>query len=153
MTNSRITGSPANGLPRLFSFLLPAALALGAVTLPAQQPSLAGHWRGVDRGAILTVVIQPNGQYIQHAQSGTLMTSQSGQFKLLGSNRIASSAANSPARTPQINHATSEVGGYSPSQRTDGPHGVTNTIVFAGPNKIVFTDERTHRSITMTRMP
>ena len=153
MTNSRITEGAANGLPRLFSFLLLAALGLGAVSSYAQQPSLAGHWRGVDRGATVTIEIRPNGQYSQIAQSGTLRTIQSGQFRFLGSDRALSSAANPPARTPQINHATQAVGGYSATQRTETPLGATNTIVFAGPNRVVFTNERTHHSIALTRVP
>ena len=154
MTNLRITRDPAIGLQRLVSFLLPAALALGAATLPAQQGSLAGHWRGVDGGTTFTIVIQPNGQYIQHAQSGTLMTRQSGQFRLLDAIRIALPATNSPARTPQIGRATpTTAGGYSANQHAGVPLGATNSIVFTGPNKIVFTDEKTHHSITLTRVP
>jgi hypothetical protein len=154
MTNSRITGGAAIGLPRLFSFLLLAALPLGAVTPPAQQRSLVGHWRGVDRGATVTIEIQPNGQYIQRAQSGTFMIKQSGQFSRLGPNRIAFSAANSRARTPQFNQATPPaVGGYSANRHTGMPLGPTNTIVFASPGRIIFTDEKTHHSITMTRVP
>jgi len=153
MTSSRIAGSAANGLPKLFSFLLLAALPLGAATPhPPQQRSVVGQWRGVDRGATVTMVIHPNGQYVQHAQSGTLVTRESGQFKLVGSNRIAFSAANSLARTPQIGHAT-EAGSYSATQRTGMPLGPANTIVFTSPRRIVFTNETTHHSITMTRVP
>jgi hypothetical protein len=152
MTRSRITGNAANGLSRLFSFLLLASLALGAVTLPAQQRGLAGQWRGAYGSTSITMVIQPNGKYIQHAQSGTLMTRQSGKFRLLGPNRITFSAANSAPNTLPINHASPAAGGYSASQRTEMPLGATNTIVFTGPNRIIFTDERTRRSITMTRV-
>jgi hypothetical protein len=145
--------SGANGFPRRFNLVLLAVLALGAVTLRAQQPNLVGHWRGVDRGATLTIVIQPDGRYSQTTQSGEMVTHQSGQFKLIGPSRLAPAAANSPARTAQINHATPAGGSSSPGQRTEMPLGATNTIAFTGPNRIVFTDEKTHRSITMTRVP
>jgi len=152
MTTSRIIGGAAIGLPRLFSFLLLAVLALGAVTLPAQQSNLIGYWSGVDRGATFVLEIRPNGQYFEHAQSGSLVTSQSGQIRLRGTNRIVLSAAHSAPITQQMNRATPAAGGYSATQRIAIPLGAANTIVFTGPNRIIFTDERTHRSITMTRV-
>jgi len=153
MTNSRIAASAASKFQRLFSLLLPAALALGAATLPAQQSRLFGHWRGTDRGATLIIAIEPNGHYLQTSQSGMIMAHESGNFRLLGPNRVALSATDSPVKRPKFIYATPAAGGYSPPKRTRFPLGASNTIAFTGPDRIVFTDEKTHLSITMIRIP
>ncbi len=132
--------------------VLPAALALGALAAQAQN-SLVGQWRGVFRGITITIVIQPNGQYSQLAQSGTLMTQQSGPYKLVAPNTIIFSVTNWAPKTQQIYHPTGTVGGYYTTQPTAKPPGATDAYVFNGPNTMTLTDQMTHGSITMTRVP
>ena len=152
MKRSRTTSDTARGLPRLCRFVLPVTLALSAVAAPAQQNSLVGQWRGVFKGITLTIVIQPNGQYSQLAQSGTLMTQQSGPYRLVAPNTIIFSVTNWAPKTQQIYHPTGTVGGYYTTEVVAKPSGATDTVVFNGPNTITLTDQMTHGSITMTRV-
>jgi len=135
------------------AIFLSAILMVGAATAGAQQNSLVGQWRGVYQGVTLTIVIQPNGQYNQLAQSGTLMTQQSGPYKLFAPNTIVFSVTNWQPRTQKIYHAAGTAGGYYTTQVVAKPPGATDTFVFNGPNTIVLTDQMTHGAITMTRVP
>jgi hypothetical protein len=128
-------------------------LALSAVAVPAQENSLVGQWRGVIGTITLTIVIQPNGQYSQLAQSGTLMTQQSGPYRLVAPNTIIFSVTNWAPKTQQIYHPTGTVGGYYTTEIVAKPPGATDTYVFNGPNTIILTDQMMHGSITMTRVP
>lgn len=153
MKRSRITSCTASELPQLCKFVLPAMLALSAVAVPAQENSLVGQWRGVIGTITLTIVIQPNGQYSQLAQSGTLMTQQSGPYRLVAPNTIIFSVTNWAPKTQQIYHPTGTVGGYYTTEIVAKPPGATDTYVFNGPNTIILTDQMMHGSITMTRVP
>jgi hypothetical protein len=107
----------------------------------------------VFKGITLTIVIQPNGQYSQLAQSGTLMTQQSGPYRLVAPNTIIFSVTNWAPQTQQIYHPTGTGGGYYTTQPVAKPSGATDTVVFNGPNTITLTDQMTHGSMTMTRVP
>ncbi|MGA9062369.1 MAG: hypothetical protein WB341_11965 [Terracidiphilus sp.] len=148
-------GSPGCAGPkaalRLCSIVLPAILALSAA-VPAQQPSLAGQWRGVYQRITITIVIQANGQYIQTTQSGTMMTQQSGPYRLVSPNAIIFSVTNWAPKTQQIYHPTGTVGGYYTTEVVAKPPGATDTYVFNGPNTIILTDQMAHGSITLTRV-
>jgi hypothetical protein len=133
--------------------VLPAVLVLGATAAAAQQNSLVGQWRGVYNGITLTIVIQPNGLYTQTAQSGTLMTQQSGPYKLVAPNTIIFSVTNWAPRTQQIYHPTGTVGGYYTNEPTAKPPGATDSYVFNGQNTVTLTDQMMHGSITLTRVP
>jgi len=143
MTTSR---NVAIGLRRLFSFLPVAALAFGAATVSAQQSPLVGHWRGVDRGVTLNLVIQTDGQFNEHLRFGTQTIRQSGHVKLLGTDGIAFVTA--PSASP-INLNTPPGGGSSASQ----PLGTVDTYVFSSVNRIIFTNRKTHNSVTLNRVP
>jgi hypothetical protein len=145
-------------------FVLPAILVLGTTAATAQmggaigQPSnnsnsLVGQWRGVYQGITITIVIQPNGQYTQTAQSGAGMTEQSGPYKLVAPNTIIFSVTNWQPKTQQIYHPTGTVGGYYTTQRTAKPPGATDSYVFKGANTVILTDQVMHGSITMNRVP
>lgn len=153
MMESRMYAATKAAILRHCAIVLPAILALSTAAVPAQQSSLVGQWRGVFRGITLTIVIQPNGQYSQLAQSGTMMTQQSGPYKLVSPNTIIFSVTNWAPRTQQIYHPTGTVGGYYTTELTAQPPGATDTYVFNGPNTITLTDQMTHGSITMTRVP
>jgi hypothetical protein len=114
--------------------------------------SLVGQWRGVYQGITITVVMQANGQYIQTNQSGTLMTQESGPYKLVAPNNLIFAVTEWAPKTQQIYHATGTTGGYYTTQRTAKPPGGTDTYVFQGPNTVVLTDQAMHGSITMTRV-
>ena len=147
---------------RTCGFVLPAVLALGAVTAAAQQlggaigsqqqPSFVGQWRGVYSGITITITIQPNGQYTQTAQSGTIMTEQSGPYKLFAPNTIVFSVTSWAPKTMPVYHPTGTVGGYYTQQPMAKPSGATDTYVFKGADTVVLTDQMTHGSITMTRV-
>jgi hypothetical protein len=132
----------------LTRFVFLAALALVATNLSAQQPRLVGEWRGVDRGANLTLVIHPNGQYSKTSQSGAATTQQTGEFRLTAPNRIVFSAAITAPNPPQAHNAF----GHTLPMRPPLPLSSRNSIVFQAPNKIVVTDQMTHRSVTLVRM-
>ena len=165
MKKSFLTSGMADKFLRMCRLVLPAVLVLGATAAAAQfsggaigQPlnnsnSLVGQWRGVYQGITFTIVIQPNGQYTQTAQSGTLMTQQSGPYKLVAPNTIIFAVTNWAPRTQQIYHATGTVGGYYTTQVVAKPPGATDSYVFNGPNTITLTDQVMHGSITLTRVP
>ena len=158
----------AENLLRICRFVLPAVLAFSAVAASAQQiggtvgnmqpqqqtkqPSLVGQWRGVSGRITITIVIQPNGQYSQLAEMGTVMTTQSGPYKLVAPNIIAFSVTNWAPKTMPVYHATGTVGGYYTQQPLVKPPGAVDTYVFKGANTVVLTDQMTHGSITMTRV-
>jgi hypothetical protein len=165
MKKSFLTSGIADKFLRMCRLVLPAILVLGATAATAQlsggaigQPlnnsnSLVGQWRGVYQGITFTIVIQPNGQYTQTAQSGTLMTQQSGPYKLAAPNTIIFSVTNWQPKTQQIYHPTGTVGGYYTTQRTGKPPGATDSYVFKGANTVILTDQVMHGSITLTRVP
>jgi len=154
---------------RVSRFVFPAVLALSAVAASAQQmggtvgnmqpqqqtkqPSLVGQWRGVSGRITITIVIQPNGQYSQLAQMGTVMTTQSGPYKLFAPNTIAFSVTNWAPKTMPVYHATGTTGGYYTQQPLVKPPGSVDTYVFKGANTVILADQMTHGSITMTRVP
>jgi hypothetical protein len=150
--------------------ILPAILVLCAAAATAQmggpvgQPlsngnsngsgnSLVGQWRGDYQGITITLVVQPNGQYSQLAQKGTLMTEQSGPYKLVAPNTLIFAVTDWQPRTQQIYHAVGTTRGYYTTERTARPPGGTDTYVFQGANTIILTDQVMHGSITMTRVP
>jgi hypothetical protein len=137
---------------RLFPFVLPAILALGALAASAQQNSLVGQWRGASNGITLTVVIQPNGQYSQVAQSSTLMTQQSGPYKLIAPNTVIFSVTDWAPKTMPVYHPTGTQGGYYTNEPMAKPPDVNDSYVFNGPNTLTLTDQIYHVSITMTRV-
>jgi hypothetical protein len=154
----------AEKLLRMCRLALPAVLALGAVAASAQQggavgnmqpqqPGLAGQWRGVFSGITITITIQPNGQYVQTAQKGTMMTEQAGPYKLFAPNTIVFSVTSWAPKTQQIYHALPNGGGYYTTEVVAKPAGASDTYVFNGPNTLILTDQMVHGSITMTRVP
>jgi len=153
MRKSLLTSGAADRFLRMCRLVLPAVLVLGATAAAAQQNSLVGQWRGVYNGITLTIVIQPNGLYTQTAQSGTLMTQQSGPYKLVAPNTIIFSVTNWAPRTQQIYHPTGTVGGYYTNEPTAKPPGATDSYVFNGQNTVTLTDQMMHGSITLTRVP
>jgi hypothetical protein len=131
--------------------LVSSVLALSSIVATAQGNMLVGQWRGTFQSITLTIVIQPNGQYIQTAQKGTMMTQQSGPYKLVAPDTIIFSVSEWAPKTQQIYHPTGTVGGYYTPQNTPKPPGATDTYVFSGPNTVVLTDQTTHGAIKMVR--
>jgi len=163
MKKSPLTSGMTDKFVRICRLILPAILLLGATAAAAQvggaigqiqnnSNSLVGQWRGVYQGITFTIVIQPNGQYSQLAQKGTLMTQQSGPYKLAAPNTIIFSVTNWQPKTQQIYHPTGTVGGYYTTERTGKPPGATDSYVFKGANTITLTDQMMHGSITLTRV-
>jgi hypothetical protein len=149
--------------------ILSAILVLCATVAGAQngvivQPqnnsnSFVGTWRGVFQRITFTIVIQSNGQYTQTAQSGTLMTQQSGPYRLVAPNTIIFSVTNWAPTTQKIYHpyppardGTPSSGGYYTNQVVAKPPGATDSYVFKGANTLILTDQVMHGSITMTRV-
>jgi hypothetical protein len=138
---------------RMCRLVLTAVLVLGATAAAAQQSNFVGQWRGVYQRITFTIVIQPNGQYTQTTQSGTLMTQQSGPYKLVAPNTIIFSVTNWAPRTQKIYHATGTTGGYYTTQVVAKPPGATDSYVFNGQNTVTLTDQVMHGSITLNRVP
>ncbi len=153
MKKSLLTSVVADKFLRMGRLVLPAIAVLGATAAAAQQNNFVGQWRGVYQGITLTLVIQANGQYTQTAQSGTLMTEQSGPYTLAAPNTIIFSVTDWQPRTQQIYHATGTAGGYYVTQPTAKPSGATDSYVFNGPNTVTLTDQVMHGSITLNRVP
>ena len=153
MKTPPITAGPACRVPRPFRFVLAAALVFTAVAVPAQQYGLVGQWRGVFQGITITIVIQPNGQYSQLAQSGTAMTQQSGPYKLFAPNTIAFTVTQWQPKTMPVYHPTGTVGGYYTQEPMAKPPGSMFAYVFNGPNTMILTDQVLHGSMTMVRVP
>ena len=172
MKKSFLTSGMADRFLRIGRLVFPGVLALVATAAAAQfsggaigQPqnnsnSLAGQWRGVFQGITFTIVIEPNGQYSQLTQKGTLMTQQSGPYKLVAPNTIIFSVTNWAPRTQKIYHpyppsrnGTPSSGGYYTNQVVAKPPGATDSYVFNGPNTVTLTDQVMHGSITLNRVP
>jgi hypothetical protein len=164
MKKSLLTSGAADKFLRIYRLILPAVLVLGATAGAAQQGgtigqplnynnsnSLVGQWRGVYQGITFTIVIQPNGQYSQLAQKGTLMTEQSGPYRLVAPNTIIFAVTDWAPKTQQVYHPYPSGGGYYTEQPTTVPPGGTDTYVFKGANTIILTDQVMHGSITLTR--
>jgi hypothetical protein len=151
--------------------VLSAILVLGAPAAAAQfsggaigQPtsnsnSFVGTWRGVYQSITFTIVIQPNGHYMQTAQSGSLMTQQSGPYRLVAPNTIIFSVTSWAPTSQKIYHpyrpskdGTPATNGYYTNQKVAKPPGATDSYVFKGANTFILTDQMTHGSITMTRV-
>lgn len=146
MIRSLISGNLANTLSRLSRILLPAALALGAAALPAQQSRLVGQWRGTDHGTTVTIMIAPDGRYIQHAQIGHRMMRETGWADMNGANHVAFTAGT--ARIPHHAQAAS----IASIPKHEMPLHSSSTISYHGGNKLIFTDVATHHVITMDRV-
>jgi hypothetical protein len=183
MRNLRLIPGLLGRLLRMRSFALAAILLVAALAASAQsgngegypgvtssankpqnipqnvaQGSLVGTWRGVFQGITMTIVVQSNGQYVQTNQKGSLMTQQSGPYKLGPNNTIIFSVTNWTPKTQRIYHpnppsrdGTPSAGGYYTNQVVAKPPGGTDTYVFNGPNTITLTDQVVHGSITMNR--
>ncbi len=157
--NSRVSSAARPVFLRNCGLVLALLLALAAVAASAQQPSFSGQWRGVYQNITLTITFQANGQYTQTAQSGTLMTEQSGPYRLAAPNTIIFSVTSWAPKTQKIYHpyppardGTPSAGGYYTTQVVAKPPGATDTYVFNGSNSMVLTDQMTHGSITMNRV-
>ena len=167
MKKSLLTSGAADRFLRICKLILAAVLVLGPTLAAAQvsgtigqpqnsgqsQNSLVGQWRGVYQRITITIVIQPNGQYTQTAQSGTVMTLQSGPYRLVAPNTIIFSVTNWQPKTMPVYHATGTTGGYYTQQPTTKPPGATDTYVFNGANTLILTDQVIHGSITLARVP
>lgn len=134
-------------------FVLPVALALGAVAAGAQQNSLVGQWRGVFQGITITISIQSTGQYSQLAQSATAQTEQAGPYKLIAPNTIVFSVTTWAPTSTSVYVPTSPTTGRWEPRKLSKPPGATDFYVFNRPNTMTLTDQMTHGSITMTRVP
>jgi hypothetical protein len=141
--------------------MLGAAAATAQMGGPIGQPlnpgngngnSLVGQWRGVFQGITITLVVQPNGEYIQTNQKGTLMTQESGPYRLAAPNTLIFSVTNWAPKTQKVYHPTGTTGGYYTNEPTAKPPGGTDTYVFNGPNTVILTDQVVHGSITMNRV-
>lgn len=144
---------------------------------PSASSGFVGQWRGTSEGITFTIVFEPNGQYSQLAQAGTLMTQQSGPYTLVAPNTLIFSVTDWEPKTQQIYHPdpsggqnkrgqqgpngngqnpnhpdnTPSSGGYYTPQNVPKPPGGTFTYVFNGPNTFTMTDQNFHGSITLTR--
>jgi hypothetical protein len=152
MKKSLLTSGAADRFLRMCRLVIPAILVLVATAAAAQQDSFVGTWRGVSNGITLTVVIQPDGQYFQTAQSSTLTTQQSGPWKLVAPNTIIFSVTNWAPKTMPVYHPTGTVGGYYTQEPMVKPAAVMDAYVFNGPNTLTLTDQVYHVSITMMRV-
>jgi len=160
MKKSLHTSGMADMFLRMCRLVLTAVLVLGATAAAAQQNNFVGQWRGVYQRITFTIVIEPNGQYSQLTQKGTLMTQQSGPYKLVAPNTIIFSVTNWAPRTQKIYHpyppardGTPSSGGYYTNQVVAKPPGATDSYVFNGPNTVTLTDQVMHGSITLNRVP
>jgi hypothetical protein len=152
MKKSFLTSGMADKFLRMWRLVLPAVLVLGATAAAAQQSNFVGTWRGVSGGITLTVVIQPNGRFTMTEQSSTLMTQQSGPWKLVAPNTIVFTVADWQPRTMPVYHPTGTVGGYYTQEPMAKPPDGLYSYVFNGPNTVTLTDEMMHVPITMMRV-
>jgi hypothetical protein len=128
-------------------------MALGAVAAGAQQYSLVGQWRGVFQGITMTISIQANGQYSQLAQSATAKTEQAGPYRLAAPNTIIFSVTTWAPTSTSVYYPTSPSTGEWKQRTLPKPLGASDSYVFNGPNTMTLTDQATHGSITLTRVP
>jgi hypothetical protein len=164
MKKSPLTSGRTERFLRLGKLVVTAILLLGATAAAAaQQYSFAGTWRGTYQNITFTIVIQPNGQYTQTAQSGSLMTQQSGPYRLVAPNTIIFSVTSWAPATQKIYHpyrpsgdcipaTTSNTAGCYTTERVAQPPGATDSYVFRGANTVVLTDQMMHGVLTLTRV-
>jgi hypothetical protein len=153
MKKSLLTSGAAARFLRMYRIVLPAILVLGATVAAAQQNDFVGQWRGVASGMTITLVVQPNGRFTMTEQAGTLMTQQSGPYKLVAPNTIVFTVEDWQPRTMPVYHPTGTVGGYYTQEPTAKPPDGLYSYVFNGPNTVVLTDQVMHGTITMNRVP
>src|SRR5580704_15352379 len=127
MIKSLLTSGRTERFLRISKLVLSAILVLGATAATAQfsggaigQPtnnsnSFVGTWRGVFQRITFTIVIKPNGQYTQTAQSGSLMTQQSGPYRLVAPNTIIFSVTSWAPTTQKIYHPYPPSGDCTPA--------------------------------------
>jgi hypothetical protein len=169
MKKSLLTAGIAGTFLRMGRLMLPALLMLGATAAAAQvggtvgqplQPSnnngssnsLVGQWRGVYQGITISLLVQANGQYTQIAQKGSLVTQQSGPYRLVAPNTFIFSVTSWAPKTMPVYHPTGTTGGYYTQQPITKPPGGTDTYVFQGPNTVVIYDQVTHGNMTLNRV-
>jgi hypothetical protein len=163
MKKSLLTSGSADTFLRMRRLILPAILVLGATAAAAQQYSFAGTWRGTYQNITFTIVIQPNGQYTQTAQSGSLMTQQSGPYRLVAPNTIIFSVTSWAPTTQKIYPPYPPSGDCTPANTSTGagcyttervakPSGATDSYVFRGANTVVLTDQMMHGVLTLNRV-
>jgi hypothetical protein len=150
---SHFNAGTATTILRRLRFVLPAVMALGAVAASAQQYSLVGQWRGVFQSITMTISIQSNGQYSQLAQSATAKTEQAGPYRLAAPNTIIFSVTTWAPTSTSVYFPTSPTTGEWRQRTLPKPLGASDSYVFNGPNTMTLTDQATHGSITMTRVP
>jgi len=153
MKMSLLTSGLSDKFLRKCRLVLPAVLVLGATVAAAQQDDFVGQWRGAASGMTITLVVQPNGRFTMTEQSGTLMTQQSGPYKLVAPNTIVFTVADWQPRTMPVYHPTGTVGGYYSQEPMAKPPDGLYSYAFNGPNAVVLTDQVMHSSITMNRVP
>ncbi len=153
MKRSLLTSGAADRIYRMCRLVLPAILVLGATAARAQQNDFVGQWRGIASGMTITLVVQPDGRFTMTEQSGTLMTQQSGPYKLVAPNTIVFTVAEWQPSTMPVYHPTGTVGGYYTQEPMAKPPDGLYSYVFNGPNTVVLTDQVMHGTITMNRLP
>jgi hypothetical protein len=150
---SRVHTRTVAAILKYCPLILPAILAFGAAAVPAQQNSLVGQWRGVFQGITITISIQSNGQYSQLAKSATAETEQAGPYRLVAPNTIIFSVTTWAPTSAPVFVPTSPTTGKWVQKTLSKPAGATDFYVFNGLNTMTLTDQTTHGSFTMTRVP
>lgn len=152
MRKSLLIPGAAEAILRRRRFLLPALVALGAISAAAEQNNLVGTWRGAAAGVTLTVVILPNGRYRQLGQSAAVITQESGPYTLVAPNTIVFTVEDWEPETMPVYHPIGTRHGYYTEEYMAKPPDVMDTYQFKDPDTVTFTDQVYGGSITMRRV-
>jgi len=126
-------------------------IALVAVPIAAAAVSFAGTWHGVlamnGQRCTIDVVLAANGSYVQTARCGTLMTQQSGAYKI-ANGEIGFSVVDWSPKQRYVVDAQVGSGHYETNAK---PPGGIFKYTFTGPNTMVWRDVNFGGTITMQR--
>jgi hypothetical protein len=149
---SHMDARNAAAFSRCARFVLPVILAFSGVASRAQQYSVVGQWHGVFQGITFTISIQSNGQYSQLAKSATAQTTQAGPYSLVAPNTIIFAVSTWAPTVTSVYVPTSPTKGRWEQRKLSKPPNSADSYVFKGPNTMIFTDQMTHGSLTLTRV-
>jgi len=140
---------------------LVAALAIFLIALvaplaaQAQTNPFVGSWRGIAtvNGMAVTfnLVMQPNQTYSQQLQAGSMMTLQTGSYRV-ANGMIAFAVVDWQPKTQPVYHPTGTVGGYYTQQPMAKPPGGTFRYQFTSPTSVTLQDVSLGGIITFTRV-
>jgi hypothetical protein len=127
-------------------------IALAVVPLTAAAASLVGSWQGVftlnGQRCTISVVMNTNASYVETLRCGTLMTQQSGTYKVFPNGEVGFNVVDWSPKQQYVVGAQVGSGHYEALAK---PPGGLFKYSFSGPNTMVWRDVNFGGTITLQR--